>query len=125
MKYCTKCGTQLPDNAAYCSNCGAPCDNEDEIKFVNKNDFNNNYNYNYSNDNEYHGGSNGAAVAGFICSFIIPLLGFILSLIGLSNSKKLNGNGRSLAIAGIIISIISFFINFLVVLSGFSYLSIS
>lgn len=26
MKYCTKCGAELDDNAAFCSKCGHPCD---------------------------------------------------------------------------------------------------
>ena len=25
MMFCSKCGTQLPDNAAFCAKCGAPC----------------------------------------------------------------------------------------------------
>lgn len=28
MKYCEKCGTQLPDEAAFCSTCGKACNSE-------------------------------------------------------------------------------------------------
>ena len=47
--------------------------------------------------------SNGFAIAGFICSFFIPLLGLIFSIIGLNKVKETNA-GKGLSIAGIIIS---------------------
>ncbi len=50
--------------------------------------------------------TNGMAVAGLILSFIIPLVGLILSIIGLNKAKHYNGNGHGLSIAGIIISIV-------------------
>ena len=52
------------------------------------------------------------ALAGFICSFFIAIVGLILSIIGYRNSKELNGEGRGLAIAGIIISIVSMVLSF-------------
>ena len=50
--------------------------------------------------------SNGYAVAGFILSFFVALLGLIFSIMGLKKSKVTN-SGRGLSIAGIIISSIS------------------
>ena len=61
--------------------------------------------------------SNDMAIAGFICSLILipvfpigiltSIVGFILSLIGLSNAKKLpSRKGHGLALAGTIISVI-------------------
>ena len=47
---------------------------------------------------------NGLAIAGFICSFLVSLLGLILSIVGLDQIKKQGGKGKGLAIAGIIIS---------------------
>ena len=47
---------------------------------------------------------NGLAIAGFICSFLVSLLGLILSIVGLDRIKKQGGKGKGLAIAGIIIS---------------------
>lgn len=40
----------------------------------------------------------------FICSFLVSLLGLILSIVGLDQIKKQGGKGKGLAIAGIIIS---------------------
>jgi hypothetical protein len=49
--------------------------------------------------------TDGFAIAGFVCSFLIPLLGIIFSIIGLNRIKKnASLRGRGLAIAGIIIS---------------------
>ena len=50
--------------------------------------------------------SNGMAVAGFICSFFMPLLGLIFSTIGINKAKNLAGKGHGWALAGIIISCI-------------------
>jgi len=44
---------------------------------------------------------NGLAIAGFICSFLVSLLGLILSIVGLNQIKKQGGKGKGLAIAGI------------------------
>lgn len=62
--------------------------------------------------------TNGMAIAGLVLAFIIPLLGFILSIISLGQIKKRGEGGRGLAIAGIVIS--SLFMIFTV----FAFLSI-
>lgn len=59
--------------------------------------------------------SEGLGIAGFIVSFFFPLIGLILSIIGLSNGKK-NNNGVGFAIAGIVLSCILIFIRILAVL---------
>lgn len=52
--------------------------------------------------------SNGMAVAGFILSFLFPILGLIFSAIGMGNANKLPARkGYGLALAGLIISIVS------------------
>ena len=52
--------------------------------------------------------SNGMAIAGFVLSFLIPLLGLIFSSIGVSRAKRLpQRTGYGLAVAGLVISIIS------------------
>ena len=50
-------------------------------------------------------GSNGMAIAGFVLSFFIPLLGLIFSIIGLNRAnQRIDQSGRGLSIAGIILS---------------------
>ena len=53
------------------------------------------------------GSTNVWAIVGFVCSFFIPLLGIIFSLIALSQIKRTGEKGHGLAIAGLIISIVS------------------
>ena len=47
---------------------------------------------------------NGMAIAGFVCSFFISIVGLILSIIGLKQIKERNEKGHGLALAGVIIS---------------------
>ncbi len=67
--------------------------------------------------------TNGLAIAGFVLSFPLPLIGFILSIIGLVKAKNYGGNGQGLAIAGIVISIILIPISFFFTLSVIANLS--
>jgi len=48
--------------------------------------------------------TNGLAIAGFVCSFFVQIVGLVLSIIGLSQINKTGEGGKGLAIAGIIIS---------------------
>ena len=59
--------------------------------------------------------SNGMAIAGFVLSFLIPILGLIFSIIGLNRAnQRPDQKGRGLAIAGIIISGVIMFINLII-----------
>lgn len=59
--------------------------------------------YNQESDNTKNT-TNGLAVAGFVLAFFIPLVGLVLSIVGLSQTKKRKQKGEGLAIAGIVIS---------------------
>lgn len=89
MKYCQHCGSEIMDEAVICPKCGCSVAAITTINNVNINR------------------SNGFAIAGFICSFFIAILGFIFGGIGLSKSKELGGSGKGLSIAALIISGIS------------------
>ena len=58
------------------------------------------------------------AIAGFICSFLIPILGLIFSCVGIKQINERGDNGKGLATAGIVISIISMVVNLILILSG-------
>ena len=112
---CMQCGKRLSDEARFCDVCGAP------VGF-----FNPVAPRPYDPDNPQgqaagvvpygYGGShsgghnatqqkNTQAILGFIFAFIIPIVGLVLSIIGLNKSKTNGGVGRGMAIAGIVISI--------------------
>ncbi len=87
MKYCTYCGTQLEDNAAFCPNCGAKQSVNNsasgERSFFEENAFNSGNNgYNgqrtfFSNDPLVTERSKGITVL----SFLFPIVGLILWLV--------------------------------------------
>ena len=62
---------------------------------------------------------NEMCIAGIICSFFIPILGLILSIIGLNQAKKRNEDGNTLAIVGIIVGAIGTLFTIFVILYAF------
>ena len=87
--FCKNCGKEIDDKADVCIYCGVKVDK-------------------VSPQPE----GNGMAVAGFVCSFFIPLLGWIFGGIGLARSGKRGGKGKGLFVAALVIATISFIIAF-------------
>lgn len=108
MKYCKNCGNELDDNAFVCPKCG--------VKAVED-----------SPQETETSSTNGLAIAGLVCSFLIPIVGLILSIVGLNKSKQLDGSGKGLAIAGIVISavimVISLIISIVMIVNGTIFLN--
>ena len=60
-----------------------------------------------SNSAQVHEQTNGMAIAGFVCSFFVPIVGVIFSAIALNRIKmNVTKKGKGLAIAGLVISIV-------------------
>ena len=116
MKNCKYCGAQLADDDDYCYFCGKPIEEEkvdekiDNVEFVQQ-----------DNSMGYLEDNNNIAITGFIFSFIFPLVGFILSVIGLNKSKRMNGKNRGYAVAGIIIAVASWVISFIIYFAIYAY----
>lgn len=90
--FCKHCGKEIDDNAFVCIHCGSL------VKEIT------------TEKPDYEKKTNGMAIAGFVCSFFIPLLGWIFGGIGLSRSKKLDGKEKGFSISALIISTIEFFV---------------
>lgn len=84
--FCKSCGKEIADNSTTCPNCGAPANQQSAYAAP------------------APAQKNTMAIAGLVLAFLAPLIGLILSCIGLKKSKELGGEGRKLAIAGIVIS---------------------
>ena len=106
--FCTKCGKEINDNSKFCVHCGASLTNETATTPVMTPVVETTETVN--NAEPVKKKSNGLAVAGLVCSFFIPLLGWIFGGIGLSKSKE-TGKGKGMSIAAIIISTVMFVVN--------------
>lgn len=96
--FCKNCGKEIDDNAYVCPYCGVRTETTSVTG---------------------QSATNGFAIAGFVLSFFVSLLGLIFSIIGLKKSKECN-SGRGLAIAGIIISVASWVIYIILYVTVFA-----
>ena len=92
--FCKNCGKELCENAVICPSCGVATDNMEKV----------------AQAEEKQEQGNGMAIAGFICSFFVPILGWIFGGIGLSRSAKRNGKGKGFSVAALAIATGMFFI---------------
>ena len=112
MKHCKHCGAQLADDDTYCYFCGANLEEETEkVEAKPFDSYGDNYNNNYVH---YHNQTNTLAVVGFVMAFLSPIVGLVLSILGLNRAKMMNGLGRKMAVAGIIVAIANFVITFVI-----------
>ena len=115
--YCTKCGKEIKDGSKFCEFCGAdvsgeklnPAMTNPTVELTNSS-VATEAPVQTANSNKK---SNGFAVAGLVCSFIMPLLGWIFGGIGLSKSKTTN-SGKGLSIAAIVVASVMFIINLII-----------
>lgn len=102
--YCSKCGAPIDDNATFCPNCGSSTSPAAAQP------------YNYTQPQPApQTKSNGCAIAGFILAFFMPLIGFILSIVGISKAKECGGDGKGLAIAGLVLSLLDIIVYIIII----------
>ena len=116
MSFCRNCGQSLYENAKFCPKCGTLCaeevysEPEPESEPV------------YTEAPlpaviRYGGGTNGLAVAGFICAFFFPFIGLVLSIVALSGAKTTEYDKplKGLATWGVVISAVLLVIRIIVI----------
>lgn len=97
MKYCSKCGKEVMDEAVVCPNCGCKIEGQN------------------------NGNLSALSIVGFVFAFLMPIVGLILSIIAYNNAKKdENERCRSFAKAGIIVSICVWIVCFIIYLGIFA-----
>ena len=84
--FCKNCGKEICDEAVVCTNCGCLVKEQPETKPK----------------------GNGLAIAGFVCSFFMPILGWVFGGIGLAKSKSRKGKGKGFSIAALAIATVNF-----------------
>ena len=99
MKYCPRCGAQLSDDAAFCSNCGTPFEAQQTR-------------YQYAPQYQQQADSkNGSAIASMVCGivslFMFRLILGIIAVVLANKSKQEVGYESAQAKAGRICGIVS------------------
>jgi len=92
--YCSNCGKEMSDEAYVCTDCGCLLKEEPIVE-----------------EKKEKEKANGMAIAGFVCSFFVPILGWVFGGIGLSRAAKMGGKGKGLSIAAIVIASVIFVLN--------------
>ena len=87
--FCKNCVQQIDDQAVICPHCGVATGN-------------------MQMQNRVQAQGNGMAIAGFVCSFFMPILGWVFGGIGLSRASKRNGKGKGFSIAALTIATVNF-----------------
>lgn len=95
MKYCTKCGAQIPDDAKFCPSCGASVAEHPAYE-ENRQQVNN-----FPGEEKY----SVLTILGVVFAFLSCVIGLILSILAYNEAKRtFSLKNQSLAKTGIILS---------------------
>ena len=115
MKYCKNCGVELSDDAVFCPNCGEKQTSDNSNIQSNPTTVSQSTNTVYVTSE-----SSTLGVMAIVCGFLMPFLGLILGIVGLSSYKK--KENRNLCKAGIIISIAEFVLYIILIIIYYVFL---
>lgn len=117
--FCMNCGREIEEGARYCDNCGKPIfmSQPYEMDVLDGRD-NNSSSKNQPQMTNQPNRTDGMCIAGFVVSFISPIIGWILCENGIKRAEKNGVKGASLAKAGKTICIIVFMLSVAIYLSS-------
>lgn len=126
--FCSKCGTQIAQGAAFCPNCGNPAGTQVSGAYVAPPvqpvapQANFGYTQNYGG---YAAPTAGIAIAAFVLTFFVPLIGLILGYAARKEIAQSNGakGGRGLASAAIALGWIFTLVGLVLIVVYVSYLA--
>jgi hypothetical protein len=125
--FCSKCGTQIAQGAAFCPNCGTPAGTQvsgayvaPPVQPVAQPINNGGYASNYGS---YAPPTAGIAIAALVLTFFIPLVGLILGYAARKEINQSNGakGGRGMATAAIALGWIFTFLGIIVAVIYIAY----
>ena len=124
MMKCSKCSAELEDNAKFCPQCGAPV-GDDYVQHEQAQTQNQSQSQGQPQGNTayVYQRTNGFAIAGFVLSFFVPILGIIFSAIALKQISDRGEGGKGLAIAGLVLSIVWICVALILLMAGACTLS--
>lgn len=78
MKFCEKCGKELMDEAVVCVGCGCPVNSANASPAPQS--------YQPAPQETKPAGKSGSITAAMICAFLMPIIGLIVGLVGMSKN---------------------------------------
>lgn len=125
MKFCTKCGSEIPDGSKFCPNCGAPADTQQAPSASGASPApaaqpagQGTYMQETGNPGQNSSAGHGLAIGSLVCGIVGVVMWFtgygsiisiILGIVGLvlaGNARKA-GNAEGIRTAGFVLSIIA------------------
>lgn len=105
MNYCTNCGEKVEEYYNVCPRCGTSLKNNKFVSEDNQYRRSNSYsstseiNDDKRKSSEGESSSDTFAIVGFVLTFFVPIVGLILSILGMKSTKN-----KGFAIAGVILN---------------------
>ena len=123
MRFCSKCGKELDDNAVFCMNCGNAVDVQSAAHQPNQQGYQQPYQQGYQQPYQpYNNGldreSSSTANCALLFAFLVPLVGFIMGIVGLSKYKTPTFRNR--CIAAIVVSVVIWIIGLVSMIALYS-----
>ena len=117
MNYCTNCGEKVEEYYNVCPRCGTSLKNNKFVSEDNQYRRSNSYSSTSDINNDKRKSSEGEsssdtfAIVGFVLTFFVPIVGLILSILGMKSTKN-----KGFAIAGVILNSIIVLFTIIIIL---------